>query len=117
MEELKPFTIERPWGNFRQFNQNSPVTVKILTVKENEELSLQSHAKRAEFWRVLKGNGIMETGENKHDVVPGYEQNIPIGVKHKIIAGPSGIQILEIAIGDFLEEKDEVRYEDKYGRA
>lgn len=117
MSEIKPFQIDRPWGNFRQFNLNSPVTVKVVTVKEKEELSLQSHAKRAEFWHVLRGDGIMEIGGKEYNVTVGDEQNIPIGAKHKLIAGSSGIQILEIAIGDFLEEKDEVRYEDKYGRA
>ena len=117
MEEIKPFQIERPWGDFRQFNLNTPVTVKVLTIKPMEELSLQSHAKRAEFWHVLSGSGIVEIGDEKHEVSVGYEQNISIGVKHKLVAGPLGIQILEIATGDFLEEVDEVRYEDKYGRA
>ena len=54
MSEIKPFQVERPWGNFRQFNLNSLVTVKIVTIKKNEELSLQSHAKRAEFWKVME---------------------------------------------------------------
>lgn len=116
MSDIKPFDVQRPWGSFRQFNLNSPITVKVLTVNANEELSLQSHEKRAEFWRVLKGGGVMIIDDKEYNVSEGHEQNIPLGIKHKIIAGPSGMQLLELAVGDFLEEKDETRYEDKYGR-
>ena len=115
MEEFKPFTIERPWGNFRQFNLNTSVTVKILTLKPNEQLSLQSHAKRSEFCRVISGSGIVEIGENKYNVAIGDEYNVPVGVKHRVIAGDSGLAYLEIDTGDF-DEEDIIRYEEKNGR-
>lgn len=116
MEEFKPFTVERPWGNFRQFTHNGLGTVKILTLKPNEQLSLQSHAKRSEFVRLISGSGTIEIGDAKYDVIEGDEHNIPVNTKHRVIAGPSGLSYLEISTGDF-EENDEIRYEDKYGRA
>ena len=116
MSEFKPFTIERPWGNFRQFNLNSPVTVKIVTIKENEELSLQNHARRAEFWRIIGGSGTIEIGNDKHDAQVGDEYNVPVGTKHRAVAGPFGLAFLEVDTGDF-DENDIIRYEDKYGRA
>ncbi|OGI62406.1 hypothetical protein A2818_02485 [Candidatus Nomurabacteria bacterium RIFCSPHIGHO2_01_FULL_40_12] len=116
MSEIKPFQVERPWGNFRQFNLNSLVTVKIVTIKKNEELSLQSHAKRAEFWKVMEGSGIIEIGNEKYNAQIGDEYNVSVGAKHRATAGPSGLTFLEIDTGNF-EENDEVRYEDKYGRA
>jgi mannose-6-phosphate isomerase-like protein (cupin superfamily) len=106
---------ERPWGFFRRFTNNEPSTVKIITIKPNEELSLQSHKNREEFWRVIKGDGIFEVGEKKYIVEEGIEQSIPFKTKHKATAGSEGIEILEIAFGDF-DEGDIVRYEDKYGR-
>ena len=116
MSELEIFQEERPWGNFRQFTHNTSSTVKIIAIKSGEALSLQSHSKRAEFWRVIHGSGIVEIGDNKYNVKEGDEHNIPIGVKHRATAGPNGLIFLEIATGDF-EESDFVRYEDKYGRA
>lgn len=116
MIKSKVFQIERPWGNFRQFTLNEPSTVKILTVKPNESLSLQSHAKRTEFWHVISGSGVVEIGEIKKETIVGDEHEIPIGAKHRLSAGPEGIQVLEIAIGDFDEYGDIVHYEDKYGR-
>jgi mannose-6-phosphate isomerase-like protein (cupin superfamily) len=115
MEKIKPFQIERQWGNFRQFNLNTPVTVKIVTIKPGEMLSLQSHTKRSEFWRIIRGGGIIEIGDDKYDIIEGDEHNIPVNAKHRAMAGLSGLTFLEIDTGNF-EENDEVRYEDKYGR-
>ena len=115
MEEIKPFQIERPWGNFRQFTHNVVSTVKIITLKPNEALSLQSHTKRDEFWRIIGGSGVVEIGDIKYNVSEGDEHYVPINAKHRAISGPSGLVFLEIDTGDF-EENDEVRYEDKYGR-
>jgi mannose-6-phosphate isomerase-like protein (cupin superfamily) len=114
--QVDSYQEERPWGNFRRFTNNTPSTVKIITVKPNEELSLQSHAKRAEFWRVISGSGMWEVDEMKQNFSIGDEKFVPQGSKHRLIAGRNGIEILEIALGDFNEE-DIVRYEDKYGRA
>lgn len=115
MAEFKIFKEERPWGDFRQFTHNTPSTVKIITVKPEGILSLQSHAKRSEFWRIIRGSGCVEIGDKKHNVSEGDELNIPVNTKHRATAGPSGLVFLEIATGDF-DENDEIRYEDKYGR-
>ena len=109
------FQIERPWGNFRQFTLNNPLTVKILTVKPNEILSLQSHKKREEFWHVITGSGFVEIGGVKKSTIVGDEHEIPVGEKHRLSSGPEGIQVLEIATGEF-DEEDIIHYEDKYGR-
>ena len=115
MSLLDVFKIERPWGNFRQFTHNTPSTVKIITVKPNERLSLQSHKKRSEFWHVISGDGIVEIDNKKIATKEGDEHEIMISSKHRLSAGSSGITVLEIALGDF-DEDDIVHYEDKYGR-
>ena len=115
MIKEKVFQIERPWGNFRQFTLNNPSTVKIITVKPNEMLSLQSHKKRSEFWHVISGDGIVQIGEVKKNTIAGDEHEIAVDEKHRLGAGPNGLQVLEIAIGEF-DENDIIHYEDKYGR-
>ena len=112
---MEIFEVKRPWGNFRQFTHNSPSTVKIISVNPNESLSLQSHQKRAEFWRVIDGSGVVEIDGVRGNVSAGDEREIKAGSKHRLEAWPDGIKILEIATGQF-DENDEVRYEDKYGR-
>lgn len=114
-ENLNIYEEERPWGNFRRFTDNVSSTIKIINVNPNEELSLQSHHLREEFWHVLKGSGFFEIGDKKIEVEEGSEQYIQAKMKHKIKAGDDGLQILEISFGVF-DEGDIVRYEDKYGR-
>lgn len=115
MIKSKVFQIERPWGNFRQFTHNDSSTVKIITVKPNESLSLQKHSKRAEFWYIISGAGFVEIGDEKKETTVGDEHEIAIGDKHRLSAGEEGLKVLEIAIGDF-DENDIVHLEDKYGR-
>ena len=114
-EELDIFKIERPWGYFERFTNNIPSTVKIIFVNPNEVLSLQSHSKRSEFWRVIRGNGYFEINDEKKNVGIGSERYIKIGDKHRMSAGENGMEVLEIGLGDF-DENDIVRYEEKYGR-
>jgi mannose-6-phosphate isomerase-like protein (cupin superfamily) len=114
-DKLDIYEEKRPWGLFRRFTDNTPSTVKIITVNPNEQLSLQSHNKRSEFWKVISGDGIFEIDGRKYIVEKGIEKEIKIGAKHRMQAGSDGMEILEIAFGDF-DESDIVRYEDKYGR-
>jgi mannose-1-phosphate guanylyltransferase/mannose-1-phosphate guanylyltransferase/mannose-6-phosphate isomerase len=115
MEKINIYQEERPWGNFRQFTHNIPSTIKIITVKPNESLSLQSHEKRTEFWRTIKGEGIAYIDGEEYNIKDGDEHTILVHQKHSLSAGPLGVQVLEIATGDF-DENDIVRYQDKYGR-
>ena len=112
---LKPFQDERPWGYFRQFCANTPVTVKIISVKPGEMLSLQSHNKREEFWRVISGSGTALVGDKQLEIKVADELIIPVNAKHRLVADEHGLEILEIAVGDF-DENDIIRYDDKYNR-
>ena len=85
-------------------------------MKPGGETSLQSHTKRSEFWYIIGGSGTIHIGDEEHSVVPGDEYTAGVGVKHRLIAGPTGMVFAEVATGDF-DEEDITRYEDKYGRA
>ena len=113
--KLLKLKVKRPWGYFRQFCQNTPVTVKIIVINPQEQLSLQSHKQRSEFWHVISGSGKAVIDNRVQEIVSGDELVVPIGIKHRLIASPDGLEILEIAFGEFKED-DIIRYEDKYGR-
>lgn len=49
----KDFT--RPWGGLIKFINNKPCTIKILQIKQEEILSLQSHKLRNELWYIIPG--------------------------------------------------------------
>lgn len=107
---------ERPWGNFERFTLNEETTVKIVEVHAGEAISLQTHASRDEFWRVLSGEGVITIDQEQKQAREGESFFSPRGSKHRVEGGASGLRILEIAFGDF-DEKDITRLEDKYGRS
>jgi len=112
--KLEIYKEERPWGNFERFTLNQVSSVKILTVKAGEELSLQKHHKREEFWRILSGTGSVVVGEEIISAHSGDEFFIPIETNHTIKAEEE-MKVLEISLGEF-EEGDIVRISDKYNR-
>ncbi|MCR4274855.1 MAG: phosphomannose isomerase type II C-terminal cupin domain [Candidatus Campbellbacteria bacterium] len=112
----KPFDTQRPWGSFREFTTGEPVTVKLLFVRRGEELSLQRHIKRSEFWRIISGTPHVIVGENETDAHAGDEFDVPAGTEHRISASNNDVECLEISYGMF-DENDIVREQDKYGRA
>jgi mannose-6-phosphate isomerase len=111
------FVAERPWGQFQQFVQNSPVTVKIITVEPGHRLSLQTHGHRDEMWHVLDVPIHVEVGDREWDAQVGEQVWVPSGAKHRLgNPGTRPGRLLEIAFGDF-DESDIERLQDDYARA
>jgi mannose-1-phosphate guanylyltransferase len=108
-------TTKRPWGRFEELCKNEKCTVKILSVRPNQELSLQRHRKRSEFWKVLSGEGLAVVGNARKKAAEGKEFRVRRGEKHRLIASGKGLKVLEISSGRF-DEGDEERLEDRYGR-
>lgn len=107
---------KRPWGEYERFTLNESTTVKIITVDAGEEFSLQTHAHRQEFWRILSGSGTVTVGDEQHEAKPGDQYMVATNTKHRAEGGPNGLQFLEISFGVF-DEGDITRLEDRYGRA
>lgn len=106
---------ERPWGFPERFTANETTTVKLLHLYPGKRFSLQVHAHRKEFWRVIEGTGKLTVGEETREVRKGDEALIPTGTKHRLEAGPYGLHVLEIIFGDY-DENDIERFEDDFGR-
>jgi mannose-6-phosphate isomerase-like protein (cupin superfamily) len=106
---------ERPWGAFTKFVENTPCTVKIITVHPGQELSLQYHNHRDEFWFVISGSGVATIGDVEKGVKAGDTCFIEKKVNHRIKANDETLVFMEIALGKF-DEDDIVRIEDDYGR-
>ena len=116
MQPLKPYREERPWGEFVEYTRNTPSTVKIITVKPGEALSLQHHPNRDEFWHVLSGDGMLHIGDSEVPARPGENHFVNRETKHRMTGGSTPLVILEISLGEF-DENDIVRLDDRYGRS
>ncbi len=106
---------DRPWGSFERFTLNEPTTVKIITVRAGEATSLQKHAHRREFWRIIAGDGFVLINGVRDHAREGDEFTVPQGTTHRLEGGVSNMVLLEIAFGYF-DENDIERIEDRYHR-
>src|SRR3954470_11581077 len=95
--------VERPWGSFKQFAHNEPVTVSLMTVLPGQRLSLQSHTGRAELWIVLDDGAIVQVGEETRTYSAGDEIWIAANEKHRLscAAGDRPVRVLEVAFGNW----------------
>lgn len=108
--------VVRPWGSFRQYANNSPCTVSLMTVLPGQRLSLQSHKGRAELWIVLDDGARVQVGEAVRDCRVGEEIWIRAREKHRLSCpGAKPVRVLEVAFGDW-QQADIVRYEDDFKR-
>ncbi len=103
-----------PWGNFINLWRRG-LNIKVIEVKPQSRLSLQSHKLRNEVWFLLAGELNCQIGENFAKMKKGIPYLISRDIKHRLSAFEKGGKILEICFGKF-DEEDIIRYEDDYGR-
>jgi len=110
-------TVSRPWGTYTVLEEGPGFKMKRLEVKPGGSLSLQLHRRRSEHWVVVRGTACVTCGERIYDVPQGESTFVPVGTRHRIEnRGTEVLAIIEVACGDYIEEDDIVRFDDKYGR-
>ncbi len=107
--------VTRPWGSFKQYANNSDVTVSLMTVKAGQRLSLQSHTGRAELWIVLDDGAEVQIGDAILHPIAGDELWIPAQSQHRLSSRGPEVRVLEVAFGNWQQE-DITRYSDDYAR-
>jgi mannose-1-phosphate guanylyltransferase len=110
-------TVARPWGTYTVLEAGPGFKIKRIEVKPGAALSLQLHHHRTEHWVVLRGTARVTCGESVFDLPKGESTFIPVETMHRLEnRGPDPLAIIEVACGDYIEEDDIVRFDDKYGR-
>ena len=110
--------VHRPWGSYDSIDMAEGFQVKRIKVKPGARLSLQSHARRAEHWIVVRGIARVTRDNDVFELFANQSTYIPIGAKHRLEnPGTEMLELIEVQSGDYLGEDDIVRYDDQYGRA
>jgi mannose-1-phosphate guanylyltransferase/mannose-6-phosphate isomerase len=106
----------RPWGNYKVLEEEKDsFKINRVVVGVGKKLSYQLHYHRSEHWVVVKGMAkvIIEGVENL--VSSGESIFIRPGQRHKLEnPGRVPLEIIEVQMGEYLEENDIVRFEDEY---
>ena len=108
----------RPWGSYQILEEEkNAFKVKRLKINSGKKISYQVHHHRSEHWIVVRGTAkVTLDGEDKI-VNKGESIDIKAGQKHRIEnVGELVLEIIEVQMGEYLEEDDIVRFDDEYGR-
>lgn len=110
-------TEYRPWGSFTLLEVGERYKIKRITVNPGETLSLQMHHHRSEHWIVVKGTAKVTNGETVQFVHENESVYIPKSTVHRLEnPGKVPLELIEVQVGEYVEEDDIVRFEDKYCR-
>jgi len=110
-------TVYRPWGKFTNLEEKNNFKVKLLTINPGKRLSLQKHLHRSEHWTVVTGTALIKNGDKEFLLRPNESTYIPIGEIHRISnVGKLPVKIVEVQVGEYLDENDIIRIEDDFRR-
>ena len=107
----------RPWGSFENIEFGKGYKVKKLVILPGEKISLQKHLKRSEHWVVVQGRAKVTKGKKVFNLLKNQSVFIDKEIVHRIEnTTKQDLVIIEVQTGDYLEEDDIIRIEDKYKR-
>lgn len=107
----------RPWGSWTLLMKCDEFQIKSIDVNPGARLSLQSHSHRSEHWIVIAGRAVIRRDYSEITLVANQSVYLPAGTIHRMEnPGPEPLQVIEVAVGDYLGEDDIVRFEDDFGR-
>jgi mannose-1-phosphate guanylyltransferase/mannose-6-phosphate isomerase len=109
--------VHRPWGSYTILEEGKNYKIKRVTVKPGARLSLQLHHHRSEHWVVVQGTAEVELDGEKQLLRKGESTYVHSGTVHRLKnPGLLPLEVIEVQLGDYLEEDDIVRFDDEYGR-
>lgn len=108
----------RPWGNYKVLEEEkNSFKIKRIKVSQGKKITYQLHYHRSEHWIVVKGMAKVVIDDVEKLVPAGESIFIKPGQKHRLEnLGKTALEIIEVQMGDYLEEDDIVRFDDEYGR-
>lgn len=110
-------TVYRPWGSYTLLEEGLRYKIKRLTVKPGEMLSMQMHHHRSEHWVVVKGTAKVKIGDGEIFVHENESVYVPKSTLHRLEnPGKIPLEIIEVQVGEYVEEDDIKRIDDIYGR-
>jgi mannose-1-phosphate guanylyltransferase/mannose-6-phosphate isomerase len=109
--------VYRPWGYYEVLEEKDNTKVKRIVVNPGRRLSLQMHNRRSEHWVIVKGVAKVVNGNRTLILEENQSTHIPQKNIHRIEnIGEVTLEIIEVQIGEYLEEDDIIRFEDDFGR-
>lgn len=109
----RPMYGERSWGTYRildcqTYPDGTESLTRTLTVKAGRGISYQPHNNKSVVWTIVDGEGEFVLDGERKTVREGDVLNIPVEHGYGLSATASGLTLIEIQIGNPLEDDIEM---------
>ena len=102
---------EKSWGSFTVLDvQEGSLTIRVV-LNPGHRMHYHSHEHRDEVWTVASGSGTAIVDGMEVPVKPGDLVTMEAGVRHTIIAGETGLRLIEVQLGREISVQDKQVYE------
>lgn len=116
-ESAEHKTIFRPWGAYTILEEGPRYKIKQICIYPHQSVSLQMHYHRSEHWVVVSGTAKVTIGAKEQIVHEEESIFVPKSSIHRVMnPGKVPLKMIEVQVGEYLQEDDIVRFEDSYGR-
>jgi mannose-1-phosphate guanylyltransferase/mannose-6-phosphate isomerase len=109
-------TVFRQWGSCTLLEAQQRYKISRVVVNPGAGLALQKHYHRFEHWVVVSGTAKITNGKDVFLLEENRSTYVPIGVLHRLEnPGTIPLELIEVQIGDYLDDDDVVSYGAEYG--
>ena len=106
----------RAWGTYEILKDTPHYRVKKVTVYPGKALSLHKHCHRSEHWSIVSGIATIVLENEANQYMRGTSVDVPVGTLHQVFNdGEEPLVIIEVAIGEKVEETDMISYPSSNG--
>lgn len=97
---------EKSWGSYRVLDvSDRSMTVKV-TLNPGHGMNYHSYERRDEVWTVISGSGSDVIDGEERLVSAGDVIDLPVGCKHTVSVYSTGLQIIEVQMGEEIRVRD-----------
>ena len=102
---------EKSWGRYQVLDVQECSMTILATLNPGQHMSYHSHEHRDEVWTVIRGTGRTVVDGMEQQIRAGDVVTMEAGCRHTVIAGESGLQLIEVQIGEEISTADKYKYE------
>ncbi|MGF1515198.1 MAG: phosphomannose isomerase type II C-terminal cupin domain [Elainellaceae cyanobacterium] len=104
----------RPWGSFTVLEEGQGYKIKRVEVNPGQRLSKQMHYHRSEHWIVVSGTARVICGDSTTLISSNQSSYVPACTPHRLEnPGVIPLVLIEVQNGEYLNESDVTRFEDR----
>jgi mannose-1-phosphate guanylyltransferase/mannose-6-phosphate isomerase len=115
----EPKVETRPWGSYIVLEEAKTFKIKRVTINtgENGKINLHIHLHRNEHWVIVSGTAEVEIDGETKLLIRGESTYVKNGTPHQLKnPGIIPLEVIEIQIGGYLTEDDNIYFDDDYVR-